>query len=139
MSVTGGRSKETPGSGGGITEATPLLRPFFSRCSRHSQGRATSSGPRIQPEPSQTPSGQACSRKGSLLGDRHQKSGPAAAVSSIGGPSPAGCSIGCSLPEWSANFGKRSRKTSFGAPIGPFLCLAMITSARPSGSSSRSR
>ena len=27
--------------------------------SRHSQGRATSSGPRIQPEPSQTPSGQA--------------------------------------------------------------------------------
>src|SRR6188474_630079 len=71
--------------------------------------------------------------------DRHQNSGPAAAASSSGGPSPAGCSIGRSWPAKSANFGKRSRKTSFGEPIGPFLCLAMIRSARPSGSSSGSR
>ena len=38
-------------------------------------------------------------------GDRHQKSGPAAAASASGGPSPTGCSIGASWPVWSANFG----------------------------------
>ena len=39
-------------------------------------------------------------------GDRgHQKSGPAAAASSNGGASPAGCSIGGSWWAWSANLG----------------------------------
>src|SRR6476646_1729174 len=36
---------------------------------------------------------------------RHQKSGPAAAASSKGGASPAGCSIGGSVWAWSANLG----------------------------------
>ena len=61
----GGRRRRR-GSAAGSPRRRRCSRPRFRRCSRHSQGRATSSGPRIQPEPSQTPSGQACSRKGSL-------------------------------------------------------------------------
>ena len=65
MSLTGGRSKETPRKRGGITEETPRLLPRLRRSVRQSQGRATSSGPRIQPEPSQIPSVQTWSLKGS--------------------------------------------------------------------------
>ncbi len=54
--VTGGRSKETPRYFGGITESMPRSRAWATMRERHSQGRATSSGPRIQPEPSQMPS-----------------------------------------------------------------------------------
>jgi hypothetical protein len=56
--VTGGRSKETPRYFAGITESIPRRRARATIRERHSQGLATSSGPRIQPEPSQTPSGQ---------------------------------------------------------------------------------
>jgi hypothetical protein len=58
MSVTGGRSKETPRYFAGITESIPRSRARATIRERHSQGRATSSGPRIQPEPSQMPRGQ---------------------------------------------------------------------------------
>src|SRR5437764_1986818 len=45
----------------GIADATPRARRRAMRRSRHSHGRATSSGPSIQPDPSQTPSGHGCS------------------------------------------------------------------------------
>src|SRR4051794_24165823 len=54
--VTGGRSKDTPRYFRGITESMPRRRAWATIRERHSQGRATSSGPRIQPEPSQMPS-----------------------------------------------------------------------------------
>src|SRR4051794_22787065 len=54
--VTGGRSKETPRYLGGTTESMPRSRARATIRERQSQGRATSSGPRIQPEPSQMPS-----------------------------------------------------------------------------------
>ncbi len=56
--VTGGRSNETPRYLAGMTEATPRVRARAIVRSRHSHGRATSSGPRIQPVPSHTASGQ---------------------------------------------------------------------------------
>src|SRR5215216_246674 len=56
--VTGGRSKETPRYFAGSTESIPRRRAFATIWERHSQGRATSSGPRIQPEPSQMPNRQ---------------------------------------------------------------------------------
>src|SRR3954468_16452755 len=54
--VTGGRSNETPRYFAGITESMPRRRAFATIRDRQSHGRATSSGPRIQPEPSQMPS-----------------------------------------------------------------------------------
>src|SRR3954453_5458716 len=54
--VTGGRAKETPRYFAGITESMPRRRAFATIRDRQSHGRATSSGPRIQPEPSQMPS-----------------------------------------------------------------------------------
>src|SRR3954449_164724 len=54
--VTGGRSKDTPRYFRGITESMPRRRAWATIRERQSQGRATSSGPRIQPEPSQMPS-----------------------------------------------------------------------------------
>src|SRR6185436_8988614 len=57
---TGGRSKETPRYFAGITESMPRSRALATIWERHSQGRATSSGPRIQPDPSQMPSRHGC-------------------------------------------------------------------------------
>src|SRR3954447_26740341 len=58
--VTGGRSKETPRYFAGITESMPRSRARATMRERQSQGRATSSGPRIQPEPSQMPRRHGC-------------------------------------------------------------------------------
>src|SRR5262245_61647876 len=58
--VTGGRSNETPRYLAGITESTPRSRALATIRERQSQGRATSSGPRIQPDPSQMPSRHGC-------------------------------------------------------------------------------
>src|SRR5262249_32639777 len=63
--VTGGRSKETPRYLAGITESMPRSRAVATIWLRQSQGRATSSGPRIHPEPSQIPR-----RQGSRSPDR---------------------------------------------------------------------
>src|SRR5512132_2035104 len=54
--VTGGRSNETPRYFAGITESIPRSRACATMRDRQSHGRATFSGPRIQPEPSQMPS-----------------------------------------------------------------------------------
>src|SRR3954451_12519896 len=56
--VTGGRSKETPRYLAGITESIPRSRAFATMRERQSQGRATSSGPRIHPHPAQMPGRQ---------------------------------------------------------------------------------
>ena len=69
--------------------------------SRHSQGRATSSGPRIQPEPSQTPSGQAGSGVDRARQPHRSRRGAHASSArsiSRAAPSPAVCSIGRSEP-----------------------------------------
>src|SRR6478735_4281943 len=58
--VTGGRSKETPRYFAGITESMPRSRARATMRERQSQGQATSSGPRIQPDPSQMPRRHGC-------------------------------------------------------------------------------
>ena len=127
------------GSGRGITEETPRLRPRRRRWPRHSQGAGdVSRGRGSSRSRRRRRAGRTWPRKGSLRAiAASERQAPRRVVGRR--PSPAGCSIGGSWPEWSANLGKRSRKTSFLVPIGPFLCLAMIRSARPSGSSSGSR
>src|SRR4051795_13342810 len=70
MSEIGGRSRLTPRYLRGIADATPRARRRANRRSRHSHGRATSSGPRIHPDPSHTPSGQACCGSSRALASR---------------------------------------------------------------------
>ena len=110
----------------------PRLRDRARRGTR--RARATSSSPRIQPEPSQTPSGQAGSRHGSLraIAGVSASGAPPRPTSSSGGPSPAGCSTGSLL----ARRGRRTSGSGRGrrartSPIGPLRCLAMISSATP--------
>src|SRR5262245_45023360 len=69
----------------------PRLRPRLRRSARHWQARATSSGPRIQPEPSQTPCGQAASRKGSLRAIAIRVLPPPSRPSEVG---PRGAGVG---------------------------------------------
>src|SRR5204862_375783 len=78
-------SNDTPRYLAGMTEDTPRERARLTIRSRHSHGRATSSGPRIQPEPSHTPNGQESAFRtagsppltgGSRLRLRHRMAGP---------------------------------------------------------------
>ena len=102
-----------------------MARRRAMRRSRHSQGRATSSGPRIQPEPSQTPSGQAgCAASSAPRqpdGSR-RRAHASSARSTSGGPSPALCSTGRSAaarpcPRTAGTARGRPPATSPGGPV----------------------
>src|SRR5262245_33095624 len=82
--VIGGRSKETPRYFGGITESMPRNRACATIRERQSQGRATSSGPRIQPEPSQMPSRQGCRSPERVLADTSELLGVGEVVADVG-------------------------------------------------------
>ena len=139
----GGRRRR-PGSAAGIAEATPRGAPAAIRGARHSQGRATSSGPRIQPgavADAERAAGSGSSRcsAASRHGARRRAVGTASsATSTSGGPSPGFCSTGRSAPPCalSTNRGYCSRKTTSTLPVGPLRCLAMISSASLGSSAS---
>ena len=107
-SRAGGRRRRR-GTSRGSPSRSRAAAPCATIRERHSQGRATSSGPRIQPEPSQMPSRQGWrSPEGERIATQplaNGKSRRRSATSSSGGPSPAGCSTGFSSRARSANFG----------------------------------
>src|SRR5262245_4327874 len=106
--VIGGRSKETPRYFGGITESMPRNRARATIRERHSQGRATSSGPRIQPEPSQMPSRQGCRSPERVLGDTSELLGVGEVVAEVGRR----------IPQWRALAGGLFDRLLLARPVG---------------------